>query len=68
MRRRIVIADRPVEDWRAFVNGMFLGVLSEEKATQAVLEAPEGVWVRIEALYNSAWLPACESAVECPFP
>lgn len=67
-RRQVITSDRAVEDWRAYVNGLLLGRLTEETATRAVLDAPEGVHVRIEALYQGTWLLACESDVECPGP
>ncbi|MFQ5856230.1 MAG: hypothetical protein ACE5LU_11360 [Anaerolineae bacterium] len=68
-RRQVVTASRPVEDWRAFVNGIPLrGVVIEKTATQAVLDAPESVHIRIEALYQGEWLVACDSVVECPSP
>ncbi len=59
-------SDRPVEDWRAYVGGFLLGELTDETPTQAILDAPAGLHVRIEALYQGEWIAACESDVECP--
>lgn len=44
---------------------MPIGVLLEETPTYAVVEAPEGYHVRVEALFRGEWLLACESDVEC---
>ena len=65
MGRQTVSSDLPVEDWRAYINDMPIGVLDEETPTYAVVEAPTGYHVRVQALFQGQWLVACESDVEC---
>jgi uncharacterized protein YkwD len=48
------------------MDGILLGTLIEETATRAVIDAPEGMYVQVEAFYNSTWHPICQSVVECP--
>jgi hypothetical protein len=67
MRRQTVTVDRPVDDWRMRIDdATTINVLHEEHATYAVVEAPEGHHIRVEALYNGTWRLACESTVQCP--
>lgn len=67
--RQTVTSDRPVEDWRAFFDTIQVGDLGAGEApTQVIIEVPEGVHVRVEALYRGEWIPACESNAECPAP
>jgi len=65
MRRQSITSDRPVDDWIMRIDGMVVGVLLEEALTYAVVEAPEGRHIRVEALFEGEWLLACESDVEC---
>ncbi|MFQ5855388.1 MAG: two-component regulator propeller domain-containing protein [Anaerolineae bacterium] len=68
MRRQTVTSDRPVDDWRMLMTGLSIGILHEETSSYTIVEAPEGYHVRVEALFQGEWLPACESDVECPLP
>ena len=65
MRRQRVESNVSVDDWRMRIDNWSIGVLGEEAPTYAVVEAPEGGHIRIEALVAGVWLPACESNVEC---
>ncbi|MBS1252340.1 MAG: hypothetical protein MAG451_01379 [Anaerolineales bacterium] len=65
-RRQTVTSDRAVDDWRAYVNDFLIGRLTEETSMRAILDAPEGLHVRIEAFYQGRWYVACESDVACP--
>ena len=60
--------DRPVQDWRAFIDGILVGILPYETALEARLEVPAGSRIRVEALYRGRWYVACESVVACPIP
>lgn len=66
--RQVVTSDKSVDDWRAYVKDFLVGMLTQEEPTQAALDAPEGLRVRIEALYQNEWHVACDSIVECPPP
>ena len=68
MRQQTITSDRPVDDWRVYLDGWIIGILPEEAPTYAVIEAPVGSHVRVEALFRSEWLVACESDVECLLP
>lgn len=69
--RQTVTSDRPVDDWRAWLrvggSEFSLGLL-DETPTRVVVEAPQGTFVRIEALYQDVWWRACASEVVCPMP
>ena len=62
--RQTVTSDRPVADWRGYINFALIELVSET-ATTAVIEAPAGASARIEALYGGAWLVACKSVAFC---
>jgi hypothetical protein len=63
--RRKIVSSRPVSDWRMTVNDTLGDNLLIETASSAVAEAPEGASVRIEALFEGAWLLACKSPAIC---
>ena len=58
-------SDRPVADWRGYIDFALYQDLVSETATAAVVEAPEGAPVRIEAFYGGTWLQACKSVAFC---
>jgi len=62
--RQTAISDRPVADWRGSINFTFRELVTETDTT-AVIEAPAGASVRIEALYEGTWLLACKSVAFC---
>ncbi|MBS1252275.1 MAG: hypothetical protein MAG451_01313 [Anaerolineales bacterium] len=66
MRRQTVTSDKAVSDWRMRIDVWLVGMLREEAPTHAVVEAPDGYHVRVEALFAGEWLLACESDAECP--
>lgn len=65
MRRQTITSNRSVDDWRMYIDGWFTGVLQEETPTYAIVEAPEGHHVRVEAFVEGEWFLACESDVGC---
>ena len=63
--RQTITADRPVADWRGYINFVLQQNLVSKTSTTAVIEAPAGAPVRVEALYEGTWLLACKSVAFC---
>jgi hypothetical protein len=68
MHRQVVTSNAPADDWRMYLSGLFIGVLTEETPTRAVIEVPAGHRVRVDALFGAVWMTACDSVVECSLP